>query len=61
MDATIERLYDGLFECPSCEVEYAVERATEEDLFCEECGGDLIEIEVGGDEDEDGEVEGEVA
>jgi len=55
MEATIERLYDGLYECPSCEVEFAVERATEEDLFCEECGGDLIE--VGDVEDGDGELE----
>ena len=45
MDTTIERLYDGLYECPSCEVEYAVDRATEEDLFCEECGGDLVPVE----------------
>ena len=54
MEATIERLYDGIYECPPCDIEYVVERATEEDLFCEECGGDLIEVD-----DDDGLEDGD--
>jgi transcription initiation factor IIE alpha subunit len=59
MGTTIERLYDGIYACPSCEIEYAVGRATEEDLFCEECGGDLAEADE--DEDEDDELGDEAA
>ena len=59
MDTTIERLYDGLYECPSCEVEYTVDRATEEDLFCEGCGGDLVPVDE--DEDENDEPGDEAA
>jgi transcription initiation factor IIE alpha subunit len=54
MESTIEKLYDGVYECPSCDVEYAVERATENDLFCEQCGGDLVESE-----DDDLDLDGE--
>jgi transcription initiation factor IIE alpha subunit len=62
MEPTIERLYDGIFECPSCEIEYGVERATEDDLFCEQCGGDLVEVGEDDDLDEDAEpVQDEVA
>ena len=60
MEPTIERLYDGIYECLSCDIEYGVERATEDDLFCEQCGGDLVELDEDdaldpdeSDEDED--------
>jgi len=55
MNTTIERLYDGIYECPSCDVEYSVDRATEEDLFCEECGGDLVVVDDDDNEDEIGD------
>ena len=32
------------YECPSCDVEFSVERATNDDFVCEECGGDLAEV-----------------
>jgi transcription initiation factor IIE alpha subunit len=54
---TIERLYSGIFECPECDSEYEVDRATADDLFCEECGGDLesgdAEFEIEGDEEDE--------
>jgi transcription initiation factor IIE alpha subunit len=61
MDTTIERLYDGIYSCPSCEVEYAVDRATEDDLFCEECGGDLVEADAEDDDGDDDELDDEAA
>ena len=59
MTTTIERLYEGVYACPSCEIEYAVDRATEDDLFCEECGGDLVGVDE--DEDQDDELDDEAA
>jgi transcription initiation factor IIE alpha subunit len=59
VEAIIERLYDGVYECPSCDVEFSVERATKDDLFCEECGGDLIEVSESDTEPDDGEPDGE--
>jgi transcription initiation factor IIE alpha subunit len=61
MDTTVSRLFSGIFECPDCEVEFKVDRATEDDLFCEQCGGDLesseaSDVEVEDDEDGDEEA-----
>jgi len=55
---TVERLYSDIFECSGCDIEYEIERATEDDLFCEECGGDLevagnSESELDSDVDEE--------
>ena len=65
VEPTIERLYDGVFECPSCEIEYGVERATKDDLCCEQCGEDLTPIDDDEDEraDDDNlrENDGEIA
>jgi transcription initiation factor IIE alpha subunit len=55
---TVERLYSGIFECTECEIEYSFDRATKEDLFCEQCGADVHEIEDDPDEDID-EVDAE--
>jgi len=57
---TIERLYSGVFECSDCDIEYEIDRAMEDDLFCEECGGDL-EATDDGESETDGDCEDEAA
>jgi transcription initiation factor IIE alpha subunit len=44
-----ERLYSGLFICEECDIEYDLDRVPEQYVICDECKGELIEV----DEDEE--------
>jgi transcription initiation factor IIE alpha subunit len=55
-NATKERLYTGIFQCPECDARYDITDAYEDELTCEECGADLVPE---GDTDEDAEEEEE--
>jgi len=57
MSVAVERLYSGIFECPDCGIEYEADRATEDDLFCEECGSDIVETEPDSSPAEDAETD----
>ena len=39
--ATKERLYTGIYECPSCDARYDLTDAYESDVICDDCGSDL--------------------
>ncbi len=51
-----ERLYSGIFFCEECDAEYELELVPESDFVCDDCEGDLVEL----DEDEiDTEIDGD--
>ncbi len=38
-------LYSGIYECSDCNKEYQLERATEDEMQCDQCEGELTELE----------------
>ncbi len=45
-------LYSGIYECPDCEKEYQLERATQDEMICDQCDGELVETEEENDSDD---------
>jgi transcription initiation factor IIE alpha subunit len=40
--SSIDRLHSGVFECRDCAARYDIQDASEDELFCLECGGTLM-------------------
>lgn len=39
------KLYTGIFYCQSCDLEFELGRVDEKELVCDECGGQLEEVD----------------
>jgi hypothetical protein len=49
----MQRLWNGVFECPDCDIEYEADGDLESDLVCEECGDSLVPVKEEQEDDDE--------